>query len=375
MTAQGGSRAADPTDERFETVRAAFLRGAKTYGDLGSSLYAALLTAGADEADLVTLACNAQAGSQPAFHLLAVVHFLLLRNPDDPLARFYATLTDDPASPDDAFPELVRYCREHRDRILDLLVTRTVQTTYVERCGILLPLISAVAGQAGEPLNLIEVGCSAGVLLTFDKYAYDLSDGGHIGSPDALLTISCDMHGGPPVRIPRIARRIGLDLHPIDVRSLEQRQWITALSIPELCIQRERLNTALDVVAETQIELHEGDALALIPDILADIPSPVCVYHSACLSYWPEAARQAFDARLKEASRDRDIYRAGIEAPASYYEWHQGLQAGQKQPQATAGGTSELTIARYRDGAVEGSVVAHGPFFGPFEWIGAPAWA
>ena len=109
MTAPGGSRAAVPAEERSETVRSAFLRGANTYGDLGSSLYAALLRAGADEPDLVTLACNAQAGSQPAFHLLAVVHFLLLRDPDDPLARYFATLTDDPASPDAAFPEFVRY--------------------------------------------------------------------------------------------------------------------------------------------------------------------------------------------------------------------------------------------------------------------------
>ena len=95
-----------------------------------------------------------------------------------------------PPPPEDAFPEFVRFCREHREEILQLLDTRTVQTTYAERCRTVMPLLSRVADEAGEPLNLVEIGCSVGVLLTFDKYAYELERGGRLGAADAPLTLS-----------------------------------------------------------------------------------------------------------------------------------------------------------------------------------------
>jgi hypothetical protein len=367
----------DPRGDSQQNVRSAFLRGAATYGELGSPLYAALLAAAADEADIVAIAHHAQRGSQPAFHLLACVHYLLLRDPSASLSRFYATLTDQPAPPGDAFPEFADYCRIHRPQILDLLATRTVQSTYVERCGFLLPLISVVARRAGEPLNLIDIGCSAAVLLTLDKYAYTLPDGSVLGPSDAPLTLACDMRGGPRPRIPVIAKRIGLDLHPVDARSEDQRRWLMAVSLPELRRQRQGLTRALDVVASTNIRLVQGNALDLIADVLAETPGPVCVYHSACLSYWNKESRTALDTRLQQASCVRDIYRVGIEASADSYAWHQGLATAADQPAARASGTSELNIAVYRGGAMENSIVAQGPFFGPFEWLASStsAWA
>ena len=69
--------------------------------------------------------------------------------------------------------------------------------------------------------------------------------------------------------------------------------------------QQKRLATALDVVARTEIRLLEGDALDMLPVALADTPSPICVYHSACLMYWSKEAKRALDELLQEASRDR----------------------------------------------------------------------
>jgi hypothetical protein len=57
-------------------------------------------------------------------------------------------------------------------------------------------------------------------------------------------------------------------------------------------------------------------------------------------------------------------------ASAESNAWHQGRSARTDQPQARASGTSEFTIARYRGGKMDSSIVAHGPFFGPFEWVG-----
>jgi len=376
MTGESGSVTDDVANrERFEEVRSAFIRSVKTYGDLGSPLYAVLFAQAAEDPEIVALACAAQPGANPAIHLLACVHYLVLGEHDDPLARFYATIEANPAPPEQAYPHFARFCRVHRAEIERLLATRTVQSTYVERCGFILPLLSQIAEVAGEPLNLIEVGCSAAVLLTFDKYSYRLPDGRVLGSAEAPLTIDYVVNGGPLLHLPAIGRRIGIDLAPIHADEPDERRWLIAVSLPELAAQRADLLTALDTVATTDIDLRQGDALALIGPALADTPDPVCVFHSACLSYWSAEAQHSFDAELCRASAGRTIYRAGIEASSSFYAWHSGQSGAVQKPGRAAGaGSSEFTLTRYRDGRIESAVVAQGPFFGPFQWLRDPPW-
>ena len=275
-----------------EEVAASFRAAAHIYKGMGSPLYEVFCLKGADDPDMIALASNAMANGR-AIHIFTAVHHLLLRNPNDPLSRYYPTLTDNPTPPDGAYPAFARYCAEHRGEILQLLKTHTVQMTYVERCRSLVTPLSVIAQQAGEPLNLVEIGCSAGVLLTFDKYAYDLRGQGAVGPADAALTLTGELRGGPALRIPKIGTRTGLDLRVVNVKSEEERRWILASTYPETREQQVRLAKALDVVAATDIRMLQGDALDLLPRVLAETPGPLCVYHSACLMYWsPEAQRR-----------------------------------------------------------------------------------
>ena len=57
--------------------------------------------------------------------------------------------------------KLGRPPREVAAEIIARLETRTVQSTYVERCRVLAPALSVVAEEAGEPLNLIEIGTAS----------------------------------------------------------------------------------------------------------------------------------------------------------------------------------------------------------------------
>lgn len=352
---------------RLASVAGAFRSGAQTYAAMGSPLYAALCAGGADDADIVALAAHAQEGAQPVFHLMASVHYLLLRDPADPLARFFATLTDRPEPPDRAYPEFARYCHAHAAEIRRLLAERTVQTTYVERCAPLMPPLSLVADAAGEPLNLIEIGCSAGVLLTFDHYAYALKDGRHIGPADAPLILPADIEGGPPLRIPAIGTRTGIDLHIVDARSEEDRRWLLALSFPELRERQARLATALDIVARTDIDMVEGDALAVLPAILAKTPDPVSVFHSACLYYWSAEAKAALDALLIQASVGREIWRVSLEGSERFLAFHKGRADRPSGAQPSG----DVIVTRYRDGASEPRIVAETWLSGTFKWLDA----
>jgi len=357
-------------DDRLERVAGAFRASALIYGQMGALLYAELCKGVVWDMELLELADRGALGAKPS-HFLSAVHYLLLGDPADPLARWFATLTDKPLPPEEALPEFARYVREHRMELRELLETRSVQTTYAERCRAILPPMCEVAREAGEPLNLIEIGCSAGVLLVFDKFAYRLNGQGLVGAGDAPLLLEGRLIDGPELFIPRIGKRTGIDLHTIDVRSEEERRWMLSLCFPELKEEQARLATALDVVAGTQITLMEGDGLAHIRNALAETPDPLCLYHSACLRYWPVEARTALETILIEESLQRTLWRISIEPSDAFDEWYTGKRVAGEDPSTASGASGEITILRYQDGEVERRVVGQtDASYGVIKWSG-----
>jgi hypothetical protein len=345
------------TRERRELIAATFRAAGEIYGSMGSPLYRVLGARCAEDPEILELASHGIEGGLPV-HLFASVHYLLRRNPDDPLSGYFATLNNPPLPPEQVYPNFARYCREHRDEIRELLATRMVQTTFVVRCGALMAMMSRVAEEAGGPLNLVELGCSAGILLTFDKYAYAPKGRGRIGPADAPLTVEFELQGGALPRIAEVGKRVGIDLNPIDVRSEDERRWILSLCFPELLGEAAQLVTAMDVVAATDISFIRGDGLALLPDVLAEMPDPLCIYHSAALYLWSPEARAALEALLIEASHGRDIYRVSIEPSEMLDSQLFGRYDEEDAAQRTQTDAVEATISLYRRGAVEHRPVA-----------------
>ena len=355
----------------MDTLAAAFRAGEAIYRGMGAQLYADLCVEAVGDPEVLALAERAHETARPV-HLFTCVHYLLMRDPRDPLSRFFPTLSDDPLPSDRAFPDFARYCRQHREELLGLLATRTVQMTYVERCRALLPPLSLVASQAGEPLNLVDVGCSAGVQLTLDHYAYEYEGHPRVGPADAPLTLRGKLRGGPTPAMPRIGSRTGIDLKVLQVRSEEERRWVLACAFPEFRREQEHLAKALDVVARTDMRLLEGDALDWLPTVLAETPSPLCVYHSACLMYWSQEARRALETLLLEASRERDLYRVGVEPSEAFDSWQRGHGEADGRPAGRPKEKGEVRVSRYSGGAVESRVVAYNSRsdYGALDWVG-----
>lgn len=341
----------DAIDERrLAETGVMFRASAAIYRRMKTPLFEHFTLHAAEDPELLSLADGGMDAALPS-HLFSAVHYLLLGDPSDPLARWFATIDPNPLPPEGSYPELQRFCRLHRDELRDLLATRTVQTTYAERCRARLAPMCVVAREAGEPLNLIEVGCSAGVLLAFDRYGYRLNDQGVIGDPDALL-LEGELRGGPELFIPRIGSRTGIDLDTIDVRSQEERRWLLALCFPELRDEQTRLAAALDVVAGTGMRMLEGDALDCLPEAMALAPDPLCVFHSACLFYWSPESRAKFDQQLREASEARPIWRIAIEPSFVFDEWDalNGGGAVESAPPDRNLKVGGINVIRYRDG-------------------------
>jgi len=341
----------------LDRLAASFRAAEHMYGGLGSPLYAELCRAGAEDREVLALSSGGLEPASPV-HLFTSAHFLMLSGIDHPLARFFATLTTDPAPPGDVWPDFRRFCFEYEGEIKQLLATKPVQMTYASRCRTLLPPMCIVADEAGEPLNIVEIGCSAGVLLTFDKYAYELREGEHVGDPASPVHLKGELHGGPSLRIPQIGRRTGIDLNVIDPNRDEDRRWMIATCYPELLDDQRQLADAMDIVAATDISFLQGSALDLLPKVLAETPDPLCVYHSACLFYWNEDQKDALDQQLREASKGRRIHRIGIEPTGQSNQWLAGRSDMEGEASEAARVTGEIIVTRYTGGEAEAEPMA-----------------
>jgi hypothetical protein len=111
-------------------------------------------------------------GSVLGLRLLGAVHRLVLEGRLPELAREYSRPDPDPAEVWRLFAEALS---EHAGALRPL-IERTVQTNEVGRSAALLPGFLRIAQHTGLPLRLLEVGCSAGLNLRWDRYRYEAGD-------------------------------------------------------------------------------------------------------------------------------------------------------------------------------------------------------
>jgi hypothetical protein len=317
-----------------------------------SPLYAQVCEVIAGSEELLALGARSPEGSPNI--LLAAIHDELLRDPDHALAAYYPTAGGDGAGPGLA-EALTAFCADRAERIEATLATRRTQTNETARCGALLPAFAAVAD--GRPLALIEVGASAGLNLRWDRYAYDYG-GRAAGVPSSPLTIACELRGSgvPPLDPPPVRSRAGIDLSPVDVSDPADARWLRACLWPDQPARHERLAAALAVAREHPVEIRRGDALALLPELIAEAPEDalVCVFHTAVLAYFTREQIDALGALLEAV--DRDLAWVAGEAP--------GLLSGERMD----GGPAQFALSAGRPGALveRGRMGHHG---GWLEWF------
>jgi hypothetical protein len=126
--------------------------------------------------------------------------------------------------------------------------------------------------------------------------------------------------GGPPplpARLPEVASRAGIDLEPVDVHDVAGTRWLRACLWPEQPERIERLEAAIGIAREAPPPLLRGDALALLPGVIAAAPpeATVCVFHSMVMTYFPREYRAHFIEVLRVAALRRPIAWVALEAP------------------------------------------------------------
>jgi len=310
-----------PPGRDSETLARRFRSFARVQFRGRSPLYERLSLGVADDAELLDLAARCRPGQLEPLLLFAAVHLSLADDSAHPLVQWFPTLggVRHPAR-DDPLPALRSLCRERRASLEALVATRRVQTNEPTRCAALLPGVVAAGRWAARPLAVVELGASAGLSLRFDRYAYAYGESSRAGPPGSPVRLTCRLEGAglPPTGpMPAVARRLGLDASPIDIRDPTGAAWLRALVWPEHLDRARVLDAALVAAAADPPHVRRGDVLDGLAGAADETPrgATLCVLHSALLPYLSRAERGRLAELVERLGRWRDVAWLSLEGP------------------------------------------------------------
>jgi hypothetical protein len=234
-------------------------------------------------------------GEDPAWdvplRLLGGLHYLVLAGEaswDDPLAA-------------------------HTEFLRTFVREQSVQTNEVQRSWVLLPCFLRAAQLLDtHELDVVELGPSAGLNLVWDRYGY-LYEAGRWGPDDAALRLTGEERSRVPAAlldlVPRVVRRVGIDLAPIDVTTDEGGRLLQCFVWGGQDERLRRLTRAIEVVRSHPPELVRGDLAHELPHVLGE--RPALVFQTAVFGYVSHETRDAARDALARAERPLAFVTAG----------------------------------------------------------------
>lgn len=215
--------------------------------------------------------------------------------------------------PVDSYASFRTFVLTEWDAIAAIMRDKSTQTNEARRLATLLPALADV----GERLALLEVGASAGLCLYPDRYAYRYDEGPVLGN--SSLVLGCETRGPVPLppRLPTVAWRAGLDLHPLDVGDDEDVRWLEALIWPEETERVDVLRAAVAIARREPADVVAGDLTCDLVALAARVPADasLVVFHSAVLAYVDEDGRARFREQLAQIAATRPLVWLANESP------------------------------------------------------------
>lgn len=307
------------SESSIDELRASFLQFAQD-SKSSSPLYHSLSLAIAEDLKLLKLAKHCNPNQPGPLLFFAAAHFLLLQGRSHPLANYYPSLEGQKEIDVDVYSLFQGFCLSNKSALIPLLTGRRVQTNEVRRSAFLYPAFSYLCQFfGGEPINLIEIGPSAGLNLNLDEYAYQYGENIHRGDPQSLVKLLCTLKGNTvpalPEDFPVVASRLGLELSPVSIESHDEQLWLQALIWPEHLDRFELMRAAIEVREQQPQTIIAGDVLHTLPEALSAIRNkhPVLVYSSLVLYQLSDQHKQDLKQMLSDAAQDRTLFHISAE--------------------------------------------------------------
>ncbi|NYI04493.1 DUF2332 domain-containing protein [Allostreptomyces psammosilenae] len=302
-------------------------RQAAACADLGSPLYAALLTRVAEDVRAGGPCAQAIAGHEDApgdalvsLRLLGGVHALALSGRAPELAAHYPSTGGafDPARPDAAWPAFRATVAAHTAWIRDW-ITRPPQTNEVGRANLLIAGLLTTVHATGLPVRLLELGASAGLNLRADHFRC-VGPGYAWGPADSPVLLENTWRASPPPWLTEAAaahpeltiiQRRGCDPTPIDPTTPDGALRLRAYVWPDQTARFARLDGALRLAARVPAEVVPLGAADFLAGVRLEPGTLTVVWHSVMRQYVPGAewarVEEQLD-RLAAASTERAAF-------------------------------------------------------------------
>ncbi|ABD56508.1 DUF2332 domain-containing protein [Jannaschia sp. CCS1] len=254
-------------------LRAAFASQGRATAKLGSPFMARLMPLigqNLDDSTAVGHRCLAwdgdvsAAGQSVPLRLAGALHGLVLDGTD---ARLTAAYPPNTVDDDTLWQAVLESLTTHEARIMDWL-DRPPQTNEVRRAAAVIAGIWWALGQVGQtPVILTELGASAGLNLSLDRFALSMGRGLHV-APQSSVRLKPDWTG-PFVRPHpiHVTTRAGVDLSPLDPKDPTDALRLLAYIWPD---QPERMARTRAAIALSDTRVDADDAAPWLAQRLAD---------------------------------------------------------------------------------------------------------
>jgi hypothetical protein len=202
--------------------------------------------------------------------------------------------------------------RDEGDFLREWLASEKVQTNEVRRCWLLLPCFLEIVRRTGAAgLDCVELGCSGGLNLLWDRYGARYANGGWPGplqiAGEERTPVPGDVLAlGPPVR-----SRVGVDLDPPDLRTEDGVRLLKSFVWAGQEERLDLLDRAVAIWRESPPEVIAGDLVDELPGLLSrrSDDALLLVWETSALGYLPQERRD----RVREL-----LAAAGEEAPLAF---------------------------------------------------------
>jgi hypothetical protein len=236
------------------------------------------------------------AGASLPLRIAGGLHALVLKNLAPEMVAAYPPHDVSDAQLRDA----VLSALETHERFMLQWIESPPQTNDVRRSAALMAGAAMAQEYFDLPVCLSDLGASGGLNLMWDHFALQLPDA-RLGTSSPVLTLAPDWEGpSPPLTLPQVHDRAGVDLNPLDLSHPEGLLRLTAFLWPD---QPERMALTRAAAAVADAPLARGDAIDWLEERLKSAPEGHLhlVQHTVAWQYF-SAEAQTRGTRLMETA-------------------------------------------------------------------------
>lgn len=236
------------------------------------------------------------AGASLPLRIAGGLHALVLTGRSSELKAIYP-----PASVSDAELQIqIKDALARHEVFLLEWVQSPPQTNEVRRSAALIPAAAVVHQHTDLPVWLSELGASGGLNLMWDHFALELPNA-RMGPKTPTLMLTPDWEGPlPPLELPKVAYRAGVDLNPLDLSQSQDLLRLTAYLWPD---QPERLQLTKAAAALMKAPVTKADAIDWLEKRLIAAPTGHVhlIQHTVAWQYFPVEAQSRGRALIEQA--------------------------------------------------------------------------